>query len=82
MSLHTYCQNAWYLAGRAEFAEFLPANVSCAIIAPIGTQGVAIFGGDTQRGFSPIDQAWISSVCDKLDDTLQLTHREEAQSSV
>lgn len=58
-------------AGRIEFSQFLPANTSSVIIAPIGKNGVLIAGGDTQRGFSKVDQAWISSIADKLDDTLE-----------
>lgn len=58
-------------AGRVEFEEVLPASTSCAIIAPIGSRGVLIAGGDTQRGFGRIDQAWISTIADKLDDTFE-----------
>eukprot|EP00892_Ulva_mutabilis_P009259 jgi/Ulvmu1/6705/UM030_0037.1 len=57
--------------GRVEFDDILPGNTSCAIIAPIGKKGVLIAGGDTQRGFGRIDQAWISTIADKLDDTFE-----------
>ena len=41
------------------------------IVAPIGDRGVLIAGGDTQRGFGKVDQAWISTIADKLDDTFE-----------
>jgi hypothetical protein len=50
----------------------LPENTSCAIVAPVGMKGVLIAGGDTQRGFTKIDQAWITAIADKLDDTLEI----------
>lgn len=59
-------------AGRQEFAPFLPSQTSCAIVAPVGSKGVLIAAGDVQRGFSKVDQAWISNIADKLDDTLSL----------
>lgn len=58
-------------AGRTEFAEIIPANTSCVIVAPIGDRGVLIAGGDTQRGFGKVDQAWITTIADKLDDTFE-----------
>lgn len=58
-------------AGRDEFSTFVPGDLSCLIIAPIGSRGVMVVGGDTQRGFSQVDQAWISSIADKIDDTLE-----------
>ena len=30
-----------------------------------------IAGGDTQRGFGKVDQAWISTIADKLEDTFE-----------
>ena len=41
------------------------------IVAPIGSRGVLIAGGDTQRGFGKVDQAWISTIADKLEDTFE-----------
>jgi hypothetical protein len=41
------------------------------IIAPIGNRGVLIAGGDTQRGFGKVDQAWLTTIADKLDDTFE-----------
>lgn len=43
-------------AGRLEFASYLPPNCQAALIQPVGPQGVLVVGGDTQRGFSRLDQ--------------------------
>lgn len=37
---------------------------------PLGTEGIAIIGGNIIRGFTTSDQAWISVVGEKLDATL------------
>lgn len=58
--------------GRVEFESYLPADMSAVIIAPIGNSGVLIAGSDTQRGFGRLDQAWISAIADKLEDSLEL----------
>lgn len=36
-----------------------------------------LVGGDTQRGFSQVDQAWVTSIADKIDDTLESESVEE-----
>lgn len=59
-------------AGRIEFESYLPADISAVIIAPIGKEGVLIAGSDTQRGFGRLDQAWISAIADKLEDSLEV----------
>ncbi|THF95949.1 hypothetical protein TEA_002044 [Camellia sinensis var. sinensis] len=40
------------------------------ILQPLGDEGIAIIGGDTIRGFTTSDQAWISLIGEKLDATL------------
>lgn len=57
-------------AGRDEFSELLPPQTACLLIAPIGREGVLLVGGDRQRGFTKLDQAWVADIADKLDDTL------------
>jgi Cofactor assembly of complex C subunit B, CCB2/CCB4 len=54
-------------AGRFELLAYLPQNTQSAIIQPIGDRGVMVIGGPYQRGFSTLDQAWIATLCDKLD---------------
>jgi len=56
-----------------EFEGLLPANLSALIIAPIGKEGVLLAASDTVRGFNRLDQAWISLIADKLDDTLEVS---------
>lgn len=60
-------------AGRIEFEKLLPTNLSSLIIAPIGKSGVLLAGSDTVRGFSRLDQAWITSMADKMEDTFEVT---------
>ncbi|EFN56374.1 hypothetical protein CHLNCDRAFT_12757, partial [Chlorella variabilis] len=61
-----YLANLVLFPGRLEFAAYLPANCQAALIQPVGPQGVLVAGSDTQRGYTRLDQAWVSSVADKL----------------
>lgn len=38
---------------------------------PIGDGGVMVAATDTVRGFSQLDQAWLATIADKLDATLE-----------
>lgn len=58
-------------AGRVEFAGYLPANTQAVVVQPVGSEGVVVAGGDTQRGFRRLDQAWLSSLADKLEVELE-----------
>lgn len=49
---------------------FLPPNTQAVVLQPLGDKGIAVIGGDTIRGFTNADQAWISLIGDKLDATL------------
>jgi len=40
------------------------------ILQPLGDKGIAIIGGDTIRGFTTSDQAWIAFIGEKLDAAL------------
>ncbi|WVZ11736.1 hypothetical protein V8G54_016266 [Vigna mungo] len=40
------------------------------ILQPLGDKGIAIIGGDTIRGYTASDQAWITYIGEKLDSTL------------
>ncbi|XP_038713271.1 protein COFACTOR ASSEMBLY OF COMPLEX C SUBUNIT B CCB4, chloroplastic isoform X2 [Tripterygium wilfordii] len=40
------------------------------ILQPLGDKGIAIIGGDMIRGFTTLDQAWITFIGEKLDATL------------
>lgn len=66
-----YLANLALYPGRVEFTSFLPENTQAAIIQPIGSEGVLIAASDTQRGFTRLDQAWASTIADKLDATLE-----------
>ncbi|KAJ4745744.1 cofactor assembly of complex C [Rhynchospora pubera] len=68
-SKQSYLANLSLYPGRTEL-PFLPNNTQALILQPIGDKGVAIIGGDTIRGFTAADQAWISMVAEKLDGTV------------
>ncbi|OMO54986.1 hypothetical protein COLO4_36266 [Corchorus olitorius] len=65
----SYLANLSLYPGRSEL-PFLPSNTQAVILQPLGDKGIAILGGDTIRGFTTSDQAWITYVGDKLDATL------------
>ncbi|XP_021747209.1 protein COFACTOR ASSEMBLY OF COMPLEX C SUBUNIT B CCB4, chloroplastic-like isoform X1 [Chenopodium quinoa] len=65
----SYLANLSLYPGKSEL-PFLPSNTQAVILQPLGDKGIAIIGGDTIRGFSTADQAWISLIGDKLDATL------------
>lgn len=67
-----YLANLSLYPGRVELS-FLPSNTQSVILQPIGDMGIVIIGGDTVRGFTNLDQTWISSLADKLDATLSKT---------
>ncbi|AAD39336.1 Hypothetical protein [Arabidopsis thaliana] len=65
----SYLANLSLYPGRSEL-PFLPANTQAVILQPLGDKGIAVIGGNTIRGFTSSDQAWISSIGEKLDATL------------
>ncbi|XP_052172634.1 protein COFACTOR ASSEMBLY OF COMPLEX C SUBUNIT B CCB4, chloroplastic isoform X4 [Diospyros lotus] len=66
----SYLANLSLYPGKSEL-PFLPPNTQQAVILqPLGDKGIAIIGGDTIRGFTTSDQAWISLIAEKLDATL------------
>ncbi|KAH0458453.1 hypothetical protein IEQ34_013768 [Dendrobium chrysotoxum] len=65
----SYLANLSLYPGRTEL-PFLPSNTQAAILQPLGDSGIIVIGGDTIRGFTNLDQAWISSIAEKLDATL------------
>jgi len=69
----SYLANLALYPGRSEL-PFLPSNTQALILQPIGDKGIAIVGGDTIRGFSSTDQAWIAMIADKLDATLSKSY--------
>ncbi|RCV35745.1 hypothetical protein SETIT_7G264600v2 [Setaria italica] len=69
----SYLANLALYPGRSEL-PFLPANTQALILQPIGDKGIAVVGGDTIRGFTSIDQAWIAMIADKLDATLSKSY--------
>ncbi|XP_052172632.1 protein COFACTOR ASSEMBLY OF COMPLEX C SUBUNIT B CCB4, chloroplastic isoform X2 [Diospyros lotus] len=65
----SYLANLSLYPGKSEL-PFLPPNTQAVILQPLGDKGIAIIGGDTIRGFTTSDQAWISLIAEKLDATL------------
>lgn len=65
----SYLANLSLYPGKSEL-PFLPSNTQAVILQPLGDKGIAIIGGDTIRGFTISDQAWISFIAEKLDATL------------
>ncbi|GLT74255.1 hypothetical protein SLA2020_460610 [Shorea laevis] len=65
----SYLANLSLYPGRSEL-PFLPSNTQAVILQPLGNKGIAILGGDTIRGFTTSDQAWITYIGEKLDATL------------
>ncbi|XP_061360819.1 protein COFACTOR ASSEMBLY OF COMPLEX C SUBUNIT B CCB4, chloroplastic isoform X2 [Gastrolobium bilobum] len=65
----SYLANLSLYPGKSEL-PFLPSNTQAIILQPLGDKGIAIIGGDTIRGFTTSDQAWISFIGEKLDSTL------------
>ncbi|KIY99022.1 hypothetical protein MNEG_8940 [Monoraphidium neglectum] len=66
-----YLANLILYPGRLEFVQYLPETTQGAVVQPIGSQGVLVVGTDTQRGISRLDQAWIATIADKLEVTLE-----------
>lgn len=65
----SYLANLSLYPAKSEL-PFLPSNTQAVILQPLGTEGIAIIGGNIIRGFTTSDQAWISVVGEKLDATL------------
>ncbi|XP_054792297.1 protein COFACTOR ASSEMBLY OF COMPLEX C SUBUNIT B CCB4, chloroplastic-like isoform X2 [Prosopis cineraria] len=65
----SYLANLSLYPGKSEL-PFLPSNTQAVILQPLGDKGIAIIGGDTIRGFTTSDQAWITLIGEKLDSTL------------
>ncbi len=55
--------------GKVEF-DYLPENTQGVICQPIGDQGVLILGANVPRSYTNQDEAWVSAIADKLDNTL------------
>ncbi|KAJ7943564.1 Protein COFACTOR ASSEMBLY OF COMPLEX C SUBUNIT B CCB4 chloroplastic [Quillaja saponaria] len=72
----SYLANLSLYPGKSEL-PFLPSNMQAVILQPLGDEGIAIIGGDTVRGFTASDQAWITLIGEKLDSTLAKYVRKE-----
>lgn len=66
-----YFANLALFPGRFEFLGFLPENTQGLIVQPLGDEGLLLAATDTIRGFVRKDQAWIATLAEKLDTTLQ-----------
>ncbi len=61
-----YLANLVLFPGRLEF-DYLPGNLQGVAVQPLaGGRGVLVFGTDTVRGFSRVDQSWFALLADKL----------------
>ncbi|GAA0158889.1 hypothetical protein LIER_38748 [Lithospermum erythrorhizon] len=76
-SSQSYLANLSLYPGKSEL-PFMPPNTQAVILQPLGDKGIAILGGDTIRGFTTLDQAWITLLGEKLDATLSKVQREFA----
>ncbi|XP_017700386.2 protein COFACTOR ASSEMBLY OF COMPLEX C SUBUNIT B CCB4, chloroplastic-like isoform X7 [Phoenix dactylifera] len=65
----SYLANLSLYPAKSEL-PFLPTTTQAVILQPLGNSGIAIIGGDTIRGFTDLDQAWITLIAEKLDVTL------------
>ncbi|KAL8518871.1 hypothetical protein ACS0TY_010003 [Phlomoides rotata] len=65
----SYLANLSLYPGKSQL-PFLPSNTQAVILQPLGDNGIAIIGGDTIRGFTTSDQAWITLIGEKLDTSL------------
>ncbi|KAJ6769376.1 hypothetical protein OIU74_022935 [Salix koriyanagi] len=65
----SYLANLSLYPGRSEL-PFLPLNTQAVILQPLADKGIVIIGGDTIRGFTSSDQAWITLIGEKLDASL------------
>uniref|UniRef100_A0A7R9VDZ5 Cofactor assembly of complex C subunit B n=1 Tax=Chlamydomonas euryale TaxID=1486919 RepID=A0A7R9VDZ5_9CHLO len=62
-----YLANLVLYPGRKEFMGYLPEGTQGVVVQPVGKSGVLIAASDTVRGISRLDQAWISTIADKLE---------------
>lgn len=65
-----YLANLVLYPGRFELS-FLPSNTQAVLLQPLGDDGVLVLASDTIRGFTPADQAWLGTIAEKVDTTLQ-----------
>ncbi|XP_024371342.1 protein COFACTOR ASSEMBLY OF COMPLEX C SUBUNIT B CCB4, chloroplastic [Physcomitrium patens] len=66
-----YLANLVLYPGRFELLKFLPSNTQAVLLQPLGDDGVMVLASDTIRGFTPADQAWIGTIAEKVDTSLQ-----------
>jgi hypothetical protein len=64
-----YLVNLALYPGRIEF-DYLPDNTQGVICQPLGARGVLILGANAPRSYTRQDEAWITGIADKLDNTL------------
>ena len=65
-----YLANLILFPWRVEFESYMPDNAMAVCVTPIGRDGVLVAASGTQRGFTPADQAWMSVIAEKLDQSL------------
>jgi hypothetical protein len=65
-----YFANLALFPGRTEFLPYLPAAAQAVVVQPLGGEGVLVCASGTQRGYSALDQRYISLIAQKVDSTL------------
>lgn len=65
-----YLVNLQIYPGKIEF-DYLPDNTQGVICQPLGDRGVLILGANAPRSYTRQDENWISSIADKLGNTLE-----------
>jgi hypothetical protein len=63
--------NPPHALGRFEFLAYLPQKTQGVVVQPIGSEGVVVVGTNAVRGFSRLDQAWVATLADKLEVSLE-----------
>jgi hypothetical protein len=67
-----YLVNLQIYPGKVEF-DYLPDNTQGVICQPVGDRGVLILAANAPRSYTRQDEAWITGIADKLDNSLQST---------
>lgn len=65
----TYLANLTLYPGRGEFLSFLPTGTQGVAVAPAG-RVLLIVATNVVRGFAAVDQAWVATVAEKVDSSV------------
>ena len=65
----TYLANLTLYPGRGEFLSFLAGGTQGVAVAPAG-RVVLVAATNVVRGFAAVDQAWVATVAEKVDSSV------------